>query len=127
MNNYQRLKDIREDRDLTQQNIAELLETTRQQVGKWENGIQLMGIDKYIKLAKFFNISIDYLSGIIDETRPLYETNKKRNENLLILSNEEIKILTALRDNANFKNAVLANLKLIAEPSDSKRETKKSV
>ena len=48
MNCYQRLKDVREDKDLTQTDVAKLLKTTRQQVGKWENGVQMMGIDKYI-------------------------------------------------------------------------------
>lgn len=66
-----RLKDIREDRDLKQTDIAKILGTTRQQISKWENGIQLMGIDKYIILAEFYNISIDYLCGIIDTPKTL--------------------------------------------------------
>ena len=127
MNYYQRLKDTREDADLTQEEVADILEIKQTNYSRYELGKNMMGIDKYIRLAKFYNISIDYLCGLIDETKPLYETNKKRNENLMILSNEEIKIITAIRDNANFKNAVLANLKLITEPSDNKREAKKSV
>ena len=71
MNYYKRLKDIREDNDLTQEDIAKLLETTRQQVGKWENGAQMMGVDKYIKLAKYYNVSVDYLLGLIDTPRKL--------------------------------------------------------
>ena len=71
MNIYQRLKDIREDNDLKQEDIAKLLSTTRQQVGKWENGIQMMGIDKYIILAKYYNISLDYLVGLTDEPKKL--------------------------------------------------------
>ena len=57
---------MREDKDLTQSDIAKLLKTTRQQIGKWENGTQMMGIDKYIKLARFYNVSLDYLAGLID-------------------------------------------------------------
>ena len=71
MKHYNRLKDVREDRDLTQKDIAIFLNTTRQQVGKWENGTQLMGVDKYIKLAEYYNISIDYLLGLIEVPRPL--------------------------------------------------------
>ncbi len=71
MKYFQRLKDIREDNDLTQNDIARLLETTRQQVSKWETGVQMMGIDKYIKLAKYYNISADYLLGLIDTPRKL--------------------------------------------------------
>ena len=72
MQNYQRLKDMREDHDLKQTDIAKLLETTRQQIGKWENGVQSMGIDKYITLAKFYNVSLDYLAGLVDTPKKLY-------------------------------------------------------
>lgn len=71
MNYYERLKDIREDNDLTQVDVAEILKTTRQQVSKWETGAQMMGVDKYIILAEYYNISVDYLLGLIDEPRKL--------------------------------------------------------
>ena len=71
MNYFQRLKDLREDNDLTQNDIAKLLGTTRQQIGKWENGVQKMGIDKYIILAKYYNVSLDYLAGLTDIFREL--------------------------------------------------------
>lgn len=71
MNYYERLKDMREDHDLTQNDIAELLKTTRQQVSKWENGTQMMGVDKYVVLAKYYNISADYLLGLTDTPRKL--------------------------------------------------------
>ena len=71
MNHYERLKDIREDHDLTQSDVAKLLGTTRQQVSKWEIGAQMMGVDKYIKLAKYYNISVDYLLGLIDTPKKL--------------------------------------------------------
>ena len=68
---YKRLKDIREDHDLSQKDIAILLKTTRQQVSKWETGAQMMGVDKYIFLAKYYNVSVDYLLGLIDTPRKL--------------------------------------------------------
>lgn len=71
MNCYQRLKDVREDKDLTQTDVAKLLRTTRQQVGKWENGVQMMGIDKYIILAQYYNVSLDYLAGLVDVPKKL--------------------------------------------------------
>ena len=63
---YERLRDIREDNDLKQSDIAKILETTQQQIHKYETGKQMMGIDKYIKLAKFYNVSLDFLLGIRD-------------------------------------------------------------
>ncbi len=71
MNYYQRLKDMREDHDLTQSDIAKLLSTTRQQVSKWETGAQMMGVDKYIILAKHYNVSVDYLLGLTDTPRKI--------------------------------------------------------
>ena len=72
MNQYQRLKDLREDHDLTQADVAEILQTTREQISKYETGKQMMGIDKYIKLAKYNNVSLDYLTGLIDTPRKLH-------------------------------------------------------
>ena len=70
-NHYRRLKDIREDHDLTQNDIAKVFQTTSQQVSKWETGTQMMGVDKYRILAKYYNLSLDYLLGLIDEPRKL--------------------------------------------------------
>lgn len=69
---YQRMKDLREDHDLSQEDIAKVLQTTQEQVSKYETGRQMMGIDKYIKLAKHYNVSLDYLTGLIDTPRKLY-------------------------------------------------------
>ena len=69
---YQRLRDMREDHDLSQADIAKLLQTTQEQISKYETGKQMMGVDKYIKLAKFYNVSLDYLTGVIDTPRKLY-------------------------------------------------------
>ena len=71
MEYYERLKDVREDNDLTQVDIANILGTTRQQVSKWETGTQMMGVDKYIKLARYYNLSVDYLLGLTDTPRKL--------------------------------------------------------
>ena len=68
MNRYMRLKQVREQNHLSQTDIAHLLKTTRQQVSKWETGVQMMRIDKYIILAEYYNISVDYLLGLIDKT-----------------------------------------------------------
>ena len=71
MNYYERLRHLREDRDLKQQQVADILSTTQEQYWKYENGKQMMPIDRYILLAKFYNVSIDYLAGITDTPRTL--------------------------------------------------------
>ena len=69
---YQRMKDLREDHDLSQEDIAKILQTTQEQISKYETGRQMMGIDKYMKLAKYYNVSLDYLTGLIDTPRKLH-------------------------------------------------------
>ena len=77
MNYYQRLRDIREDRDLTQTAIAQVLGIKQSDYSKYELGKHMMGIDKYLILAKYYNVSIDYLAGAVDEVRPLYRNPPK--------------------------------------------------
>ena len=66
------MKDLREDHDLSQEDIAKVLQTTREQISKYETGKQMMGADKYIKLAKYYNVSLDYLMGLIDTPTKLH-------------------------------------------------------
>ena len=65
-----RLKEIREDRDYNQTQIAKILHTTQQQYSKYELGIQLIPIDRLDKLADFYNLSIDYMIGRTNERKP---------------------------------------------------------
>lgn len=71
MNYYQRLRDIREDNDLTQAQIAQVLDIQQTQYSRYERGAVQMSIDKYITLAKYYNISLDYITGIVDEPKKL--------------------------------------------------------
>ncbi len=64
---------MREDHDLSQKDIAELLGTNQQQISRWETGMQMMGVDKYVVLAEHYNISVDYLLGLTDIPKKLHE------------------------------------------------------
>ena len=61
--NISRLKDLREDYDLTQKEVADILHTTQQQYSKYELGKINVPIDVFIKLADYYTVSIDYLVG----------------------------------------------------------------
>ena len=63
---YQRLRDLREDRDKSQADIAELLGVSRQHYSLYERGERELPMHHFITLAKFYNVSLDYLSGIND-------------------------------------------------------------
>ena len=74
---YQRLRDLREDRDMTQADIAKILKTAREQYNKYELGKQEIPFHHVITLAKFYNVSLDYLAGLIDNPEPLDRGKKK--------------------------------------------------
>lgn len=61
-----RLKDIREDKDLKQSQIAELLNVKQNTYSQYENGQRQIPITALVKLAKFYNVSVDYLLGLTD-------------------------------------------------------------
>ncbi len=68
--NINRLKDLREDKDLNQSDVAKIINTTQQQYSKYEIGIRLIPIDKLTILANFYNTSIDYILGRTNEIKP---------------------------------------------------------
>ena len=71
MNYFQRLRDIRHDRDLTQAQIAKILQIGQSDYSKYERGVNMMGIDKYMVLSKYYNVSLDYITGLIDTPKTL--------------------------------------------------------
>lgn len=74
---YQTIRDLREDHDLTQQQVADLLHTSRTSYGAYENGISEFSPAHLIQLAEFYQTSVDYLLGLTDEKRP-YPRKKRR-------------------------------------------------
>ena len=68
---YQRLKDTREDLDKKQEDIAFILNITRQQYQLYESGKREMPMHHFVTLAKYYNVSLDYLAGLIDTPRKL--------------------------------------------------------
>lgn len=64
---YKRLRDMREDNDLTQREIAGLLNTTQQVYSEYEKGIREIPLSRIIILAKYYNCSVDYLVGLSDK------------------------------------------------------------
>ncbi len=65
-----RLKDLREDRDLKQVNVAELLKITRQQYSLYELGKRDIPAEYIRILAKFYDTSTDYILELTDEIKP---------------------------------------------------------
>ena len=72
MHIYQRLRDLREDQDKKQEAIALILKISRQQYQLYESGKRELPMHHFITLAKYYNVSLDYLAGLIDVPKKLY-------------------------------------------------------
>jgi len=68
--NLLRLKEIREDKDLLQKDIAKILNTSQVQYSRYESGLRLIPLDKLNILADFYDVSIDYLVCRTDDRNP---------------------------------------------------------
>lgn len=67
---FQRLKDLREDKDLTQSDIAKILNIQQTVYSRYERGVQNIPLEYLLKLADFYNTSTDYILGRTNELTP---------------------------------------------------------
>lgn len=70
---WQRIEDLRIDHDLTQQQVADILHCSREVYRRYEKGIRELPLSYAITLAKYYNVSLDYLTGLSDK-----ESQKKQ-------------------------------------------------
>lgn len=68
---YPRLRDLREDRDITQSELAKLLGIHTTQYRRWEIGETEVPTHIVKKLCKFYNVSADYILGFTNKLKPL--------------------------------------------------------
>ena len=66
---FQRLKDMREDADLKQENIASVLGIRQNVYSRYERGSQTIPLHHLIKLADFYDVSLDFLCGRTNNTK----------------------------------------------------------
>ena len=63
---FERIRNIREDRDIRQRQVAEYLNVSQNTYSQYENGQRQLPIDVLIKLAKFYKVSTDYILELTD-------------------------------------------------------------
>ena len=88
MSFYHRIRDLREDADKTQTDIAEHLGTTAQYYGKYEKGERELPFSRAIELADFYGVSLDYIAG---------RTNDRAMNGDAILQDDEKRLLDQFR------------------------------
>lgn len=71
-----RLKDLREDNDLNQKELADVLGVHQTTYSSYEIGKLSLTADVLIKLAKYYKVSVDYLLGLTDVTKPYPKSNR---------------------------------------------------
>lgn len=85
---YKRIRDLREDADITQGDIAKYLRTTAQYYGKYEKGEREIPLARAIELADYYSVSLDYLAG---------RTNIKPIQSDTSMTEDEAKLLYRFR------------------------------
>lgn len=92
---FERLRNLREDHDLTQEQIAQYLHTTQRTYAHYEKGDRGIPLETLELLAEYYNTSIDYLVGRTDFKYP-YPRAKKTQKKLTALERRNIQIFPGL-------------------------------
>lgn len=111
---YKRIRDLREDNDLTQNDIANYLKVYRSTYAKWEDGTNKIPLEKLDMLSIKYNVSLDYLIGITSIKRDYNIKPFNQNKFLLRLKNE--------RKKRNLSQLSIANILDITKATYSKYE-----
>lgn len=104
MAHYPRIRDLREDSDKKQSELAEYLGTTTQYYGLYEKGANEISFERAIMLAKYYGVSLDYIAGL---------TNSKKGLSVGELSKEQqelIRLASSLTDEEKKKFADIITL-----------------
>ena len=86
---FKRIYDLRVDNDLLQRDIAKILNVNKNTYPHWEKGMYEIPIDIIDKLANFYNVSIDYITGLSDDKGSF---GKRYNLNLIGKRLKEIRV-----------------------------------
>ena len=101
---YRRLCDLREDSDKSQKEIAEYLEISQVQYHRYESGKREIPYHLVIKLADYYNVSVDYISELSDE-------KSRRN---ITLTDDELSIIRKYRLlNEKLKGRLIERLEIL--------------
>ena len=117
--NFEILIDIREDADIKQEDMAEILKTSQSNYSRWEKGTELIPLKKLNILCNYFNVSMDYVIGLTRTNTP----TKKINLKSTTIGNN----LRKLRNDKGLKQIDLANVLNTSQSTISAYESGKTI
>ena len=100
MKPYERIKELREDNDKSQQAVANYLQIDRKTYCRYENNQHEIKIETLIKLARYYNVTMDYISGVTNEKRSLKTTKT------IVLTEREKELIKKYNKNEHFQEAI---------------------
>ena len=68
---YQRIRDLRIDHDLSQAEIAKIIGTSQSYYAQYESGKRSIPFERVIILARYYNVSLDYIAGFVDTPKKI--------------------------------------------------------
>ena len=102
-----RIKDIREDKDITQEQMAKILDVNRSTYSMWEIGLSFMSVAQLCEFASYFDYSIDYVLGL---------SNNRKNNVTKKFSYKDLGInIKNLRIKNNYSQTYLANMMKVTQ------------
>lgn len=116
---YQRIRDLREDKDKGQKETAEYLKIAEKTYQRYERGENDVPLEKAVQLAKYYGVSIDYIAGL---------TNDKRGLTRSELSDEETDIIKKYRSLSEKRQGrILGQLEALTEEESEETKLKGAV
>lgn len=116
---HERLLDIREDAEINQEQMAEILKTSQSNYSRWESGKEFINLRKLNMLCNYFNINMDYLIG---KTRNIIPNGKHELDSKIIGKN-----LRIIRNKNNLTQKDLAKLLNTSQSTISAYESGKTI
>ena len=110
-----RLKTLRKESNLTQQQLGDILNVTKVSVCNYEKGTRMASIETLIDIANYFKVDLDYLIGTDD-----YVVSEKNETYGILMANEEITLIKELRKHSDLYEKIMEDPKRMVELIDKK-------
>ena len=90
MQYYNRIRDLREDSDITQERLAEILDMHKTTYTNYEQGKHTVPLDFAVTIAKYYNVSLDYIAGLTNDKRGFSYSDLTKEQKALLQIMEKL-------------------------------------